>query len=335
MAIMAIRDTDPFLRLRRRTRALRGWAALGLLFVVFELYLFIAWFVSGDARPIPAGPDEVPRVMWVSLISLQVICVAAAVFTIAAVVVVPLRRNHRLSENGLWVLAFATLVWQEPLVSFVRPEIAYNAALVNLGSWTAWIPGWRSPSPDRLPVPLLLNGVAYVFMIFAVLLLGEWVVRVARRRWPNLGRGPILVILAAVFATFMLVVEGMVFARTGAYGWGGVVPSLTLWSGEAYQFPLYQLLMGTIWFTSFAALRLFSDDNGWTVVERGAESLDVGSKTRTAYRFFARVAACNLVFLLTYNVPMNLIGAHVEPWPPSIGGHSYFSYFTSQDTSSR
>jgi hypothetical protein len=314
------------------TRTIYGWAALGLLFVGFELALFVAWFASGDARPTVPGPDKGSDFMRASLLVLQLTSVAAAVAFIAVVVVLPLRRDHRLSENGLWVLAFTTLVWQEPLLNYVHPQIAYNAALVNLGSWAAWIPGWRSPHPERIPVPLLVNGVAYIFVIFGAVLLAEMVIRAARRRWPNLRRGGLLAIVFAFFLPFLFLLEGVLFARTGAYVFAGVVPSLTLWSGHEYQYPLYQLVLGSIWFTGFTALRLFSNAEGWTVVERGAENLDVGTKARTAYRFLARVAACNLVFLVAYTVPMIIIGAHVAPWPPFIVNHSYFAYFTSYYT---
>ena len=321
------------MRRSQSVRAIYGWAALGLLFLGFELFLFVTWFTSGEARPTAPGPDKMSDLMRLSLVALQVICVLAAVACIVAVVILPLHRDHRLSESGLWVLAFTTLVWQEPLLNYVRPQIAYNANLVNLGSWTAHIPGWRSPHPERIPVPLLLNGLMYIFVMFSVVLLAEMVIRAARRRWPNLGRGGLLAVVFVFFLAFLFVLEGMVFARTGAYVYAGVVPSLTLWSGQEYQYPLYQLAIGSTWFTGFTALRLFSNAQGWTVVERGAESLGVGDKARTAYRFLARVAACNLVFLVTYCVPMNIVGAQVDPWPPSIANHSYFSYFTGHDAS--
>jgi hypothetical protein len=317
------------------TRAIYGWAALGLLFLGFELFLFVGWFASGDARPTAPGPDKMSDLTRVSLVLLQLICVVAAVACIVVFVILPLRRDHRLSENGLWVLAFTTLVWQEPLLNYVRPQIAYNANLVNLGSWTARIPGWRSPNPERIPVPLLLNGLMYIFVIFGFVLFAEVVIRAARRRWPNLGRGGLLAVVFVFFLGFLFLLEGVVFARTAAYVFAGVVPSLTLWSGHEYQYPLYQLVIGSIWFTGFTALRLFSNAQGWTVAERGAETLEVGSKARTVYRFLARVGACNLVFLVTYCVPMNVIGALVAPWPPSIANHSYFSYFTSHDTDAR
>ena len=316
-------------------RAIYGWAALGLLFLGFELFLFVTWFTSGDARPTAPGSDKMSDLMRISLLALQVICVLAAVVCVVAVVFLPLRRDRRLSENGLWVLTFMTLVWQEPILNYVRPQIAYNANLVNLGCWTAHIPGWRSPHPERNPVPLLVNGVTYIFVIIGVVLLAEMVMSAARRRWPNLGRAELLAIAFVFFLAFVFLLEGVIFARTGAYVWGGVVPSLTLWSGREYQCPVYQLIIGSIWFTGFTALRVFSNAQGWTVAERGAETLNVGNKSRTAYRFLARVAACNLVYLVTYCVPMNLIGAHVSPWSPSIENHSYFSYFTSHNSGAR
>jgi hypothetical protein len=164
-------------------------------------------------------------------------------------------------------------------------------------------------------------------MIFGAVLLAEIIVRAARGRWPKLGRGGLLAIVYAFFLVFLFLLEGVLFCRTGAYVFAGVVPSLTMWSGHEYQYPLYQLVIGSSWFTAFTALRLFSNAEGWTFVERGADRINVGSKTRTSYRFLARVAACNLIFLATYNLPMNIIGAHVALWPSAIMNHSYFSYF--------
>lgn len=85
----------------RRRPAIYWWAALGLLFLGFELILFVLWFASGDAKPTESGTDEVSHLMRLSQLGLQVTCVVVAAAFIVAFVVLPLCRDRRLSNNGL------------------------------------------------------------------------------------------------------------------------------------------------------------------------------------------------------------------------------------------
>ncbi|HEY1967603.1 MAG TPA: hypothetical protein VGH89_06625, partial [Pseudonocardia sp.] len=38
----------------------RWFTVIGALSVIMALYLLIAWIASGDAMPVPTGPDPVP-----------------------------------------------------------------------------------------------------------------------------------------------------------------------------------------------------------------------------------------------------------------------------------
>jgi hypothetical protein len=121
---------------------------------------------------------------------------------------------------------------------------------------------------------------ATAFAIYRFVVLGVRVMARAAMRLPGLGRLGLIAVCFAVMAPLGMAGE-LLFARLGVYGYHSAIPSLSLFAGHYYQYPIYEPPILGAWLTAFSALLCFKDDRGNTLVERGmsesAARLDSGS----------------------------------------------------------
>lgn len=288
------------------------WAAVGLLGLLTEIYVLSMWFISGDATPSPKGPDPVPSATMTWIWVLQIV----SPIVMAATIVYIVRRSRqegRLCFDGMLLLAWLTVAWQDPILSYVRPVAFSNAAAINLGSWAEHIPGWITPNYAKMPYPLIFWICLYFFsVLFSILCCRtmQW----AKARWPRLGKGALILIAFASMALADLVVE-VIMVRSEVIGYPGVVRSLSLWGGTSHQFPLYEaVLWGGVW-ASGGILRYFRDDRGRTVIERGDERLSVSDRRRTGIRILALAGFMSLWYVAAYDIPMVWMSLHVDQTP--------------------
>ena len=301
----------------------KWWAVAGGVFIALQLYIYLAWIISGDAVPTPVGPDAVPLGMKVAAIFVQVLCPTALAFLGWRTIVVPLRREGRVSFDGVLLLALLTVIWQDPLSLYTQAWGSYNAYLTNFGCWATHIPGWLAPNVNHLAEPTwFLFGYSSIVLPVGMVLC--WFMRTAKRRWPNISN--VRLIAGCFLAGWVtdLLLEGA-FALTGLYNFGGVWGP-KLFAGHFYAFPLIEApLMGSF-FAMIAVLRYFRDDKGDSFAERGATELRVSRGRATGIRFLALAGAVNILFLATYNIPFQWLGAHNSAWPKDVTSRSYFNY---------
>ena len=233
-----------------RSSAIKAWAVVGAAFLALQLYVYGAWILSGDATPTPTGVTPVPTWMKWSLHGQEAFCVGLMVFFFYRFVYRPYRRDGKIGLDGLFVLAYPTLYWQDPLQNYIQPHATYNAEFVNLGAWTAHIPGWISPRSNLLAEPLLYAGPLYVIWIFGATVLACALMRRAKARWPH--RGP-LFLIGACFSFFFVFdfVSEVIFMRLGMYTYAGSIHAWTFFQGHYYQFPFYALLTYPVMATAF------------------------------------------------------------------------------------
>ena len=295
----------------RRITPAKFWAVLGLFFVVLQAYIYIRWFSGPDFHTTPTGSDPVPTIVkvWAWFVQIAtIIAIVAAIWYCARQVI----RERRLTFDAILLIAWFSMMWQDPILNYIRPTFFYNSYLINFGSWVEGIPGWISPDGGYLPSPLFMSGFGYlVSFLFSVAITAS--MRAAKRRIPGIGvAGLIGVALAAGFVFDFLYEVFMV--RTSLYAYNGTVHALSLWGGERYQFPLYEsLFWGAVW-AAAGILRYFRDDKGRSVVERGAESVSVSQRVQTAYRTLAVIGFMNFV-MIVYNVLINFAALQIDPTP--------------------
>ena len=302
---------------------MRWWAAVGAFFVALQAYIYISWYVSGDVHRIPTGVTPVPGYMKGFVLAQQIIFPVALVLMLYFIVIRPWRREGTATVDGLIFLAFGTVVWQDPLISYFSPTYTYNSAFWNLGSWAGHIPGWQSANPDGIANPVIWEMGCYLVMFLGGLYIGSNLMKRAKNRFPRLPN-PLLIAGTFVFYFIVdLIMEGS-WMRTGAYVYAGSMPGFTISWGHYYQFPIQEaLFVGVIW-TGWACVRYFRDDRGRTVVERGIDRLQVRSAQKVAIRFLAFAGIFNVVFLAGYNIPWQWFSLQGE-WPKDIMERSYFT----------
>lgn len=239
-------------------------------------------------------------------------------------IVRPWRRERRVTNDGLLCLVCWTLFWHDTLTNYLVHYTTYNAAFFNLGSWDRHIPGWSSPHGNLVIEPTIFVCSAYMWVVFGGVLIGSGFMRWVRNRRPETSNLQLVAVTFLFFVIFDLFVEGS-FMRLGFWTYPGAIKELTIFAGHYYQFPLYEpLLFGATW-TGFTCLRYFRNDRGQSSVERGSEELRTGQGRRTFLRFLALAGACNAIFIVTYDLPINIIAVNGSAWPDDIKNRSYLT----------
>jgi hypothetical protein len=308
----------------RPTRLVLIFGAIGAIFLGVQVWALTHWITSGRATPTSAGSTPEPTWMTVVHRTWEV----AGVFAVAAFVwhflIKPARREGRLTSDGILVLVFATMWFNDPLANYSTPFLTYNANLVNFGSWLSDIPGWVLPNAHKTAFPILWIAPVYVYLVLGMAMVGTGVMRRAKARWPQLSNGSLIGICWGFFVAFDLILEPLAM-RLGFFTYAGSVRALTINAGHYYQYPIYNgLLWGGFW-AAVASLRYFRDDRGHSVAERGVDELSLRPRTRTGLRFLALVGFCNTVCWAAYIIPMQAFALNADPWPKDISNRSYLT----------
>ncbi len=313
-AILEARGAERFASPAGEARPILWWAALGGCFLALQTYVFAAWIASDHFRATPPGDTPAPAYMQPMVWLIQGGTVFLALLSIAWCVRTT-RKAGRMPALAVFVLAWLTALWQDPLINYVRPVFSYNAYFVNFGSWCELIPGWLSPNGSRMPEPILFDGGVYMWTYPSMAAVCATAMRLAKRRFPSWGAPHLcLVALATVFVGD-LIAEG-VLVRTGMFAYPGSIASLSLWGGEWFQFPLYESFLGGGCIAATGALYYFRDDKGQLLVERGLEKL-TWKRGHTLLRVLAVGGFVNLA-VLTYSSLFIATTLHIDPWPAGV-----------------
>ena len=158
--------------------------------VAFIAFVLIRWVTGPFFEEVPSGPSDPPTYMKAALIAFQALCIPAALFCIYWFVVRPWRRDRAVGVDGILVIAFATLWFQDPLSSWGGHWFTYNAWALNFGSWAASMPGWLSfAEPGQMVLePILIIPGVYVWVFVLTMFLGTAVMRKTKERWPRMGK---------------------------------------------------------------------------------------------------------------------------------------------------
>src|SRR5271155_3417694 len=144
------------------------WAAAGGFVLAFIAYVLLRWVTGPFFKTVPSGPSDPPGWMKANLIFWQVVSPLAAVALIYWFVVRPWLRERQLGTDGVMIIAFSTLWFQDPLCNLSGSWVTYNTWMFNMGSWHANVPGsvtFAAPG-QMLAEPLLLIPFLYVYFFW-------------------------------------------------------------------------------------------------------------------------------------------------------------------------
>jgi hypothetical protein len=310
----------------RRVLAVKWWAGLGAAVIVAQVAVLIAWVCSKWFHHVSSGPTRVPEYMKIGMIAWQIILPISGITLIYLFVVRPWRRERRLTTYGLLVFAFSTLWFQDPLSAYGGEWFSYNAFQLNMGSWVHEIPGWLSPGTPshQIAYPLLVVPGAYVTIFLLVSFLGSRLMSAVKARRPETSRLQLVLICLVAMALFDVLFEGIIFMPLGAWEYPG--GHWALFPTTFHKYPLNEAITTGMLFTSFASIKYFVDDRGFTFAERGADSLSTTPRRAWAIRALAVSGLVSFAMVLCYTVPNFIVGLHGTDWPKSIEKRSYLTY---------
>ncbi|MGH2555197.1 MAG: spirocyclase AveC family protein [Actinomycetota bacterium] len=315
--------SDDALAPGRRAQPIKWWAGLGAASLAFEIYLVIRWITSGNFRPTPGGPDEVPLYMEIAVRIHEALGPISVIALLYLFIIKPWKRERRIPLAGVCCCAGMTVWWQDLANNWAAPSVVYNNAFVNFGSWYNFIPGWISPRAQFMPEPLLWEILFYPLYFSIPPLTIAWVMRKVKARRPHIGT-PGLLISAFLIAFTIDVLLEHAWMLLGLWSWAGTIPALTLWSGHYYQFPIYEaVFFGASW-AACGSLVYFVDDKGRTVVERGLDSIRATDKQKIGLRILAVAGFFNMVVFF-YNVAFGSMALQPQwRWAQDVVDRSYF-----------
>ena len=129
------------------SRPVLVWAVLGGLQVVLAIYCLVRWAAAGQMTATPTGPDVMSAPTTVAMWVLQVVGPILTVWILWRFVVIPWRREGRLSGDGMLVIGcFAIAVPHDILLTYSSPSFSYNSHYLNAGSWLSQVPGVSRPT---------------------------------------------------------------------------------------------------------------------------------------------------------------------------------------------
>jgi hypothetical protein len=307
------------------TPPIKIYAALGGLLVAFMVYVFARWILGPYFKRVPAGPTKAPGWMLFGLHAFEIGGLFLAGFVIWRLVVRPWRRDGRPSTDGLLVIGYATVWFQDPFSNYYVNWFTYNTNLINFGSWVKEIPGWESPQhPGAMfAEPIVFIGPAYVYFLTVAVIFGCWVMRTAKARWPRLQGYHLLMICFVAMLAVDFVAEGLIWMPLGFWAYPG--GHGVLFPSTYHKFSAEELVPIGLMFTGLCALRYFRDDRGNTFVERGVERLRGPSWRINLSRVLAVLFAVNAITFALYSIPAAWSVTHQRPWPADTLKRSYFT----------
>jgi Spirocyclase AveC-like len=304
----------------------KWWAGLGAVILAFIAYVLISWVTGPFFERVPTGPMDPPTFMKVAMVFFQAVSIPVGIGLIGWFVVRPIIRQRRLTLDGMLVIAFSTLWFQDPLSAYGGHWFTYNSWTINYGSWVHSVPGWLSNGkPGAMVVePILIMPGLYVYVFVITMFLGCAVMRRAKAKWPRIGAFGLISVCFAAMVGFDIILEGVTFMPLGIWEYPGG-RGFAIFSGTYHAFPLNEVVTVSATFTAVACLRYFRNDRGQTLVERGAENLRMSDRTQMAVRALAVLAGVHVALFLTYNVPNYWIGTHSKEWQRDLVDRSYLT----------
>jgi hypothetical protein len=307
-----------------RTKAVVWWAWAGAGFIALQLYIQLGWIFSKDFRHVGTGVTPVPTYMKISARANEIFWFAFMLGVVYFFVVRPWRRNRRLGLDGLLVLAFFWVWWQDPLYDYVTHGWNYSSVSLNMGGWAGHIPGWISPNGGNIPEPLLWVLPFYVGLSAVAAIGFSAMMRKWRARNPRVRTATMLFTVYWLIFAFDFVLE-FFWVRTGLYTYAGTTHGWNIFAGHWYQFPIYEPICVGFLGLSFVVVRYFVNDRGETLAERGLAEVKAGRKQRTLIRYLALVGVVNVAMFFSYSLLVQFWNLHGGAWPKAAQQRSYLT----------
>ena len=287
----------------------KSWAVIGGLWFALFVYCMSSWVLGPDFVQNTTGRDQAPTWLVTYVRSCEVVMTLLTVWLLYRFVIGPLVKTKKFSFDGLFYLACGTLVLQEPWLNAIRPQLLYNTVFINFGSWMGYLPGIVSPVAEKVPVSFAFAYLGYFWIVAGPAYCGSLLMGMAKRKNPGLSSIKLIGYCLLGFILFDVAIESLIL-RTGMFIYPSTIPSLTLFAGEFYQLPIYEIASWAGTYTFLACVHYFRNDKGECFSDRGFTSLQLPESAKTFVRWLAIVGFCQMGMLVIYNIPYMLWAMH-------------------------
>lgn len=295
--------------------AAKFWVLFGFAWFALCVYGWGAWILGPHFVQNTVGRELAPD-WYVTLVrAVEIFAVFVTVLILHHFVFKPKWKTGKFSFDGLFFLGCWMMFFQEPWINWTSLQFLYSTVFINFGSWCGYIPGWSSPNPEKIPVAIVAWGSAYLWLVAIPGYAGSRFMTWLKARSPDLGVWQLIGSTYLGFVVFDLLLESFIL-RTELFSYGSTVPELTMFAGQKHQMPIYEVISWCGTYTGLACLHYFRDDKGRSFVERGIDKLNIPGRLNTFARFLAIMGGCQLVMLLTYNIPYQFWALHAGPLLP-------------------
>lgn len=242
-------------------------ALIGAPILFVQIWTTIAWLPDAHQVTQFKTPYSVD---WWAARFFEVLGIVAFV-VVTVIVTRQCLRQRRLTFDAILLLCGMTAWWSDHGINVFGPVMLYSSNWVNVTTPLGHAPGMVDPDIGRLPDPVLFT----IPLESAGAVLGAWLIcwiagRIRQRR-PDTSTAKLLLILFGVGLALDLALE-VPFVALGL--WTYTAPSwMSLNFASGLRFPVAEWLGGGFWFLCFGMLRLFKNDRGETLVERGLDYL--------------------------------------------------------------
>ena len=283
--------------------AVIGWATFGAAWVVFALVGWGRWIASDRFSPQPKGPDRLSAAHHILINGYQVVAVTVLITMVTIYMFKPWVRTRRLSLDGMLLIGSTVAFFQDPVINYFRYTFGWNAYAINMGSWGSFIPGSQGSQNYG-------EGLAWAwpdYIVFSVVgaVSGCWLVARLRARFPRLGTPAAFATFFAMFFLAASILENL-RVRFELYSYARTVKALTLWSGQYYQWPLYEGLLGACGATVFLYVRWRWQTGGRSFLDAGIERLRVAERTRRGILLLAVIGFSGATWFVLWFAPWAL-----------------------------
>ncbi len=300
------------------------WSFIGTILLGLEFYYLAVWVHSPAFAPIISGPDIPPPWMRGALIGGQIgmslaWCVSGAIFVLR-----PLWRDKRLSTDGLIFIGCTLASVWDALSNTGRYWFTYNSYLFNRGSIQAVLPITMAPhapgTGEAWPI-FFIDTLYGNFVILALLMC--MLLRAVKSRWPRISTPGLIALCFVLGALIDIILEGFILLPLGFWSYAGGPWSLN--PDKYYKFPVLEAVCVGWVFALLTFLRLFQNDRGQTVCERGLEYLPLPKMVKAYMRVSAVLGGVILIFILPYHLPQGLMAFEETAWPSDVVNRSYMT----------
>jgi len=310
----------------KRVQPVKLWALLGVGWLALMAYVYVNWITGPDFKRVPAGPTPLPGWMKTELTALEIVLPILAIGFIYWLFVRPWRREGRVGVDGLFVVAFFFMFFQDPLSAYAQPWFTYNSYLIQYGSWVAGVPGMTAFHRGGAMVnePLLIIPAVYAIALVIANGYGCLVMRRIRSWRPQTSAPSLIAMLLVAMMCFDFVFEGLIMLPLGIWEYPGGHWAI-LWPHSYHKYPFEETITFAAILTVTASVRFFRDDKGHTVIERGIEELRMSENKKIGLRLLALVAFVNLTMTCCYTIPNTLMSLSQPSWPKDLQQRSYLT----------